>query len=94
VAASIGCPAAESATGFIEGDAVYFERILPPPNARLIVSMQNTSRADAPAVERASVSMQIAGGPPYAWRLSYDMQLGELARLTVRARSRRRRVSG
>ncbi|MEO6745480.1 MAG: lysozyme inhibitor LprI family protein, partial [Caldimonas sp.] len=71
---------------FLEGDAIYLERILPPPNARLIVALQDTARADAPAIERASVSMQIAGGPPYAWRLPYDPQLGEPARLTVRAR--------
>ena len=86
VAAAIGSSALEAATAFIEGDAIYLERILPPPDARLIVSLQDTARADAPAIERASMSMQIAGGPPYAWRLPYDPQQGEPARLTVRAR--------
>ena len=72
-------PPLHAATAFIEGDAIYLERILPPPNAKLIVALQDTARADAPAIERASVSMQIAGGPPYAWRLPYDPQLGEPA---------------
>ncbi len=84
--AAIACPAVQAATAFIEGDAIYLERILPPPNAKLIVALQDTARADAPAIERASVSMQLAGGPPYAWRLPYDPELGDPARLTVRAR--------
>ena len=48
--AAIACPAVQAATAFIEGDAIYLERILPPPNARLIVALQDTARADAPAI--------------------------------------------
>ena len=57
---------------FLEGEAVYRERIMPPPDAVLVVSLQNTSRADAPATELGSVRRRLAGGPPYRWRLEYD----------------------
>ena len=57
---------------FLEGEAVYRERIMPPPDAVLVVSLQDTSRADAPATELGSVRIRLAGGPPYRWRLEYD----------------------
>ena len=75
-----------AATAFIDGEATYRERILPPPDATLVVTLQETSRADAPAIERASTSLRLSSGPPYAWRLVYDTSLGDPQRLTVRAR--------
>ena len=57
---------------FLEGEAVYRERIMPPSDAVLVVSLQDTSRADAPATELGSVRIRLAGGPPYRWRLEYD----------------------
>lgn len=77
---------AHAATAFIDGEAIYLERIMPPPGAVLVVSLQDTARADAPAIERASVSLQLASGPPYAWRIAYDPALGDPARLALRAR--------
>ena len=77
---------AHAATAFIDGEATYLERILPPPDATLVVTLQDTSRADAPAIERASTSLRLGSGPPYAWRLVYDASLGDPQRLTVRAR--------
>ena len=75
-----------AATAFIDGEATYLERIPPPPDATLVVTLQDTSRADAPAIERASTSLRLGSGPPYAWRLVYDTSLGDPQRLTVRAR--------
>ena len=72
---------------FLEGEAVYRERIMPPPDAVLVVSLQDTSRADAPATELASVRIRLAGGPPYRWRLEYDESVtGEPARPVLRGR--------
>lgn len=60
---------------FIEGEAVYRERIMPPPNAVLVVSLEDSARADAPATELATVRMRLAAGPPYRWRVEYDERL-------------------
>ena len=56
----------------LEGEAVYRERIMPPPDAVLVVVLQDTARADAPAIELGSVRIRLNGGPPYRWRLEYD----------------------
>ena len=73
-----------AALAFIEGEAIYFERIMPPPDATLVVTLQNTTRAHAAAIEHASTRVRLGGGPPYAWRLTYDPQLGDLQQLTLR----------
>ena len=52
-------------TAFVDGEALYRERILPPPDATLVVSLQDASRADAPSIEIASTRMLVPGGPPY-----------------------------
>ena len=59
----------------VEGEALYQERNMPPAGAVLVVSLQDTARADAPAIELASSSMRLAAGPPYRWRLDYDERL-------------------
>ncbi len=71
----------------LEGEAVYRERIMPPLDSVLVVSLQDTSRADAPATELGSVRIHLAGGPPYRWRLEYDERAtGAPARPVLRAR--------
>ena len=71
----------------LEGEAVYRERIMPPPDAVLVVVLQDTARADAPAVEVGSVRIRLNGGPPYRWRLEYDERMtGEPARPVLRGR--------
>ena len=77
---------AHAATAFVDGEAIYLERIMPPPDATLVVTLQDASRAGAPAIERASTSLRVSSGPPYPWRLVYDTSLGDPQRLTVRAR--------
>ena len=71
----------------LEGEAVYRERIMPPPDAVLVVVLQDTARAGAPAVELGSVRIRLNGGPPYRWRLEYDeLMAGEPARPVLRGR--------
>lgn len=71
----------------LEGEAVYRERIMPPPDAILVVILQDTARADAPAIELGSVRIRLNGGPPYRWRLEYDERAtGEPARPVLRGR--------
>ena len=76
-----------ASAAFLEGEAVYRERIMPPPDAVLVVSLQDTARADAPATELGSVRIRLAGGPPYRWRLEYDERMTAApARPVMRAR--------
>ncbi len=76
----------QAAMAFVEGEAIYLERVMPPPDAILVVTLENAARADAPAVEHASTSIRLGSGPPYAWRMAYDTQLGDPQQLSVRAR--------
>ena len=84
--ALVGTLLSHAATAFVDGEAIYLERIMPPPDATLVVTLQDASRAGAPAIERASTSLRVSSGPPYPWRLVYDTSLGDPQRLTVRAR--------
>ena len=71
----------------VEGEASYRERIMLPPQAFLVVTLDDSARADAPAIELASARTRLAGGPPYRWRLDYDERLlGANSRPTLRAR--------
>lgn len=73
-------------TVFVEGQAVYRERIMPPPGAMLIVTLEDVSRADAPAIEIAKVQRLVTSGPPFGWRLGYDPTLaGAPNRMNLRA---------
>ena len=67
----------------IEGEALYRERIMPPAGAVLVVSLEDTARADAPSIELATTRMQLSAGPPYRWRLDYDERLVTPASRTV-----------
>ena len=69
----------------LEGEATYRERIMPPPDAVLVIVLQETARADAPANELGSVRIRLNGGPPYRWRLEYNERAtGEPARPVLR----------
>ena len=71
----------------VEGEALYKERIMPPAGAVLVISLQDTARADAPATEMASSRMLLVAGPPYRWRLDYDERLvTSTSRTVLRAR--------
>ena len=76
-----------AASAFVDGEALYRERILPPPGATLIVTLEDVSRADAKSIEIASTHMLVPGGPPYRWRIGYDPALTAAPkRLALRAR--------
>lgn len=78
---------AAATTAFVEGEALYRERVLPPPGATLIVTLEDVSRADAKALEIASAHRLVPGGPPYRWRIGYDPALTAAPqRLALRAR--------
>ena len=71
----------------VEGEALYRERVMPPVGAVLVVTLEDTARADAPATELASSSMRLVAGPPYHWRLDYDERLvTSTSRIALRAR--------
>lgn len=71
----------------LEGKATYRERIMPPAAAILIVSLEDTARADAPAIELATSRIRVAAGPPYSWRIEYDERLlNATSRPVLRAR--------
>ena len=60
---------------------------MPPAGAVLVISLQDTARADAPATELATSSMLLVAGPPYRWRLDYDERLvTSKSRTVLRAR--------
>jgi putative lipoprotein len=95
----IGCvvaalPAAHAATAFVRGEALYRERILPPPGAVLVVTLEDVSRAGAPARELASARRVIASGPPYSWRLAYDPAIVQRSRPALRLALRARILDG
>ena len=48
---------------------------MPPAGAILVVSLEDTARADAPATELAASRNKLVAGPPYRWRIEYDERL-------------------
>lgn len=77
-------PAASAA---VTGTVIYRERIALPPNAIVKVQLQDTSRADAPAVTLAEQTIQTQGRQvPIPFTLEYDpSKIREGNTYTVRA---------
>jgi putative lipoprotein len=64
---------AQQAGNKVTGLVTYRERISLPPAARVIVELQDVSRADAPAPTIATQTIDPAGkAPPYPFELAYD----------------------
>ncbi|MCU0503999.1 MAG: YbaY family lipoprotein [Anaerolineae bacterium] len=64
---------AQQATGKVTGTVTYRERVTLPPTARVIVELQDVSRADAAATIVATQTLDPAGkAPPYPFELTYD----------------------
>ena len=76
----------------IGGSVAYLQRIALPPDAVLIVRVQDTSRADAKARTLAEQTIELAGQQvPINFQLTVDRDLiGKKARLTLAARIERR----
>jgi uncharacterized lipoprotein YbaY/heat shock protein HslJ/uncharacterized lipoprotein NlpE involved in copper resistance len=68
LAVSTAYASAESLTG----TATYLERMLLPPQAVLVVALEDVSRADAPSVIIAETRSDNLGAPPFGFTLEYD----------------------
>jgi putative lipoprotein len=79
-------PMAASA-GTVTGTAAYRERIALPPDAVLEVSLEDVSRADAPADLIGRATVDPAGQVPIPFSISYDpARIDPSHRYSVRAR--------
>lgn len=59
----------------ISGEVWYRERMALPPGAEVIVTLEDQSRADAPATVLTDYTYTVEGAqPPYPFRLVYDPQ--------------------
>jgi putative lipoprotein len=72
----------------VTGVVSYRQRIALPPEAVIEVKLQDTSRADAPAIDLATQTIRAEGKqPPYAFTLRLDpTRIEERNRYTVAAR--------
>lgn len=72
----------------ITGEVWYRERIGLPPGAKVIVTLEDQSRADAPATVITDYTYVVDGkAPPYPFRLVYDPSaIDERMTYGVRAR--------
>ena len=75
------------AQSFFTGTATYRERMVLPAGAMLEVTLEDVSRADAPAVTIASTRVESPGTPPIPFRIAYDQRrIVSTRRYVVRAR--------
>ena len=65
-------PVAAKAQPVIHGQALYRERIAPPPGATLTVQLIDNQLADTPEAVIATTQVRDAKGPPFAFALRYD----------------------
>lgn len=71
----------------ITGTASYRERMMLPPGATLEVTLEDISRADAPADVIGRAEVPTTKGPPYSFALAYDpARINPDHRYNVRAR--------
>ena len=76
-----------SAQSFFTGTVTFRERVALPPAAALEVTLEDVSRADAPAETIASTRVESPGTPPIPFRLAYDQRrILSTRRYVVRAR--------
>ncbi len=64
--------ATEPAIVEIRGTASYHERMLLPPGSTLEVTLEDVSRADAPAEVIARTEMPVSAAPPFRFTLAFD----------------------
>jgi len=64
--------AAAAAQGVVSGTATFRERIALPPGAVFEATLEDVSRADAPAERVSTFRKEDAGSPPYRFELAYD----------------------
>ncbi len=77
----------ESVKGTVKGTATYRERMALPPGAVLEATLEDVSRADAPAVVIGQTRVEKPGNPPIRFEIGYDpSRIDPRHRYTVRAR--------
>jgi putative lipoprotein len=82
-----GLIADDAFTQVIEGSATYRERMTLPKGAVFEATLEDVSRADAPALVIATTSVPSPGNPPIAFTLDYDRgKIVDRGRYVVRAR--------
>ena len=75
-----------AAADLITGKATYLQRMMLPPDAVVEITLQDVSRADAPAKVLATYRIEEPGAPPYAFAFQYDpAQIDERNSYTLRA---------
>ena len=73
----------------IEGSVWYRERIAPPPDAVVRVTLEDVSRKDVKGEVLVETSFRPQGGPPWAFTLTYDPQsINPQGRYALRAELR------
>ena len=72
VAACSSMPGDEAASTQVEVTAAYRERIMLPPDAKVTVTLADTSLMDAPAKVIATQVIPNVTAPPINFRLAYD----------------------
>jgi putative lipoprotein len=76
-----------SMTGYIKGTAAYRERMALPSNAVFEATLEDISRADAPAHVIARVRIEHPRNSPIPFEITYDpSQIGSSRRYAVQAR--------
>ncbi len=71
----------------VSGTATYRERIALPPEAAFEATLEDVSRADAPATTIGTARIENPGNPPYRFEIPYDpKQIDERHSYSVRAR--------
>jgi uncharacterized lipoprotein YbaY/heat shock protein HslJ len=64
--------AASASAQTVTGTVMYRERMMLPPGAVLEVTLQDVSRADAPAIAIATARLESPGAPPIRFVLDFD----------------------
>ena len=88
----IGCAAGLNAPdpanmNTIEGTVWYRERMLLPPDAEVIITLEDVARMDVKSELIAETRLEPQGGPPWAFTLSYDpTKISDKGRYALRAR--------
>src|SRR5262245_41870425 len=87
IALLIGMVAQQATAQMVKGTATYRERMALPSGAVLEATIEDVSRADAPASVIATTRVTSPGNPPIAFTISYDKaKIVATGRYVVRAR--------
>lgn len=79
--------AAAQSPSTITGSAFFRERIAIPPNSTFEATLEDVSRADAPAKILGTARIENAGNPPYKFSIAYDpAKIAQSRSYVVRAR--------